>query len=276
MLKKIINKWEIYPTADKIATVNILITIIFSIAAVCIGWQQINLAERQSNSETKIAKFDALLNSVNNLVLKNSELISNTQALIDTQKTTNLRLEQAIDILISQHNISASEANFNTQQKLLIESNEYNEIASAMNELEPIINPFRIGRNNHIYLSVREINARLSFLDVLTKNIQILNKAASIMPFDGLPQLLDSCNNEIGEYKYMCLYNLSHGASNIDSSSDGMNLFCHLIYNYLNLEDSIGAHLYESRDRTVRNLRSIEKVIDSNNKIRNKIGEKRN
>jgi len=261
-----------------IARAALIITIVLGIIGTGIAWwyggltaklakAQIQLQKEQNKTSLDIQHFDSLLYKIDTVVK-----LSTIQ--VDTLVSLNKTLNEQVDVLIEMHNLNVVDFNMKNQKMLLEKANAYNDIASAMNEIEPIINIFRAARDNHLVIQIVNVKQRLDILDTVNSKLNILKSSTYLMPF-GMPTevlsaMLDSCYNGIGKYKSDCLYNISRGRGYIDSSYIGQKMFADVINSYLDLEDSIGAHLDENRERTIRNLREVEKAIDSKNRILDK------
>lgn len=229
----------------------------------------VKLQEQQNKTALDIGHFNTLLDKTSVILTKDSELVVLSTMQIDSFKNMSKSVTRQVHVMIDQYNHTIGESNDRRQKELLTKVNEYNDLATAMNELEPDIHPFRVGRDNSIIITSTDVKKRLGMLDILSKNLKVLTKTTSLMAFNGLDKLLDSCYNGIGRYKSAILYNISVGAGDIDTSFIGQKLFSDVVYNYLNLEDSIGAHIEEYRDKATIELRNLEKVIDSNNRMMN-------
>jgi hypothetical protein len=221
----------------------------------------------QLNTNSKIEGFDTLLKKQDAILSKDSTLISLSGIQIDSIGSLLRKMSKISTVMVDEYNDGAQDRNRLYAKNLLDRSNSFNQVASMGNNMEPIINVFRQGRNNRLSLSFFNVNNRVKILDTMRKEINNASTGISELTWmSGGDTVLSNLLNDIGEYKNKCLFNFQSGVTGDDTSYIGNKMFADIIYAFFDFEDSLTAHVGQNRDRIIKNLRDIERCILINDK----------
>ena len=224
--------------ADILAIATILMTLVFGI------WG-LYLSNKTLDTSVDIQHFNSLLTKSDMILTKDSILISIQKHL---------------------YNLNAEITNQNKIEQLNKIFNRYNELTISFTELEQYLYIFKLKKQGKINIKIQSINEQIKRIDALLGIMKGMPDIDDLVPGYNFSGLYGDALTKLLWYKMLYTDNSSIGGV-MDTSYLGQKAFDTLMYNVINLQDLVMLHISEGRNRTLSNLKQMDRITRINNKV---------
>lgn len=255
---------------------SIILAIIYGAWGVHLSKQQLALAMKSDSTsinfkhiDTLISKTDTNLYKLSEIQRANNVLVANSYVQIDTLISLNKILRKEYSVAIDQFNMDAELATHKGRGELMKAFNDYNELLYLFVDLEPHIAIFRLQRQGHATVKIRTAQSRLTIIESIQNTLRKANNVDELMPGHNLANIYGDCITELMQYRILYINNIASGGL-YDTSEDGRKSFDTLMYRVIDLVDTVLPNLDEGRFKVQANIKTIDSVIEINNKRANR------
>ncbi len=171
------------------------------------------------------------------------------------------------EVQIDYYNLNAEITNQNKKDLLNKKFNRYNEITFALSDVEEYVYWFKAFRERKRgHLAVLSVNDRLNLIREIFARLKGMTDIEELIPNHKLGAAYDKCITSMLRAQMIYTDGRAY-AGTVDSSYEGQKAFNELMFSVLDFQDKVLEHIAEGRDKTDREIKSLDTVIDVNNKV---------